>query len=679
MAEKSSAIKQESGPEYFAMMQGTGRPYTDFTSRFINAFGSPNFTGIAHICYMPRVFASVFSMGTMQPPVGDVYGFGGQKPACIVIWGSNITRNGGAQGTCGGMVKRALKTAQKVIVIDPRRIGPAKDADLWLQIRPGTDGALALAMINVIIAEGLIDRSFVDNYTQGFEELAQHVRQYTPDWAQTITRVSAADIQAAARMYATTPPASIQWGNAIDMSACSFHTARSLMILRAITGNIDRPGGDVIWVTPEDVRMKSLFVNSEMTGKLFLPLERHRLALDGKKSSEQVKLLDRTLVKMAYRAINSIVRRFYPQIVKLTSKRAPGQQIKMLGDLKAAKYPLCPIVHPPTFWRSIISGEPYRIRAMWIMGSNPLVNMTSSLEVEKALRLLEYLVVSDHFLTPTAQLADLVLPASMWLEQDDVVNYAKQWCVVARKKVAQVGQTRDDREVMIQLAKRLGLEDAFPWQDYRDFIDWMLQDTGLSFREFCEKGILVGQMRYYKYRTDGFATPSKKFELRSSLLEDMGVSPLPVYREPPLTPLSAPDVAIEYPLILTTGAKIRNFFHSEGRQIPLLRRGNPDPLVEIHPETAAALGISDRDWVWIETKEGRVRMRAKLFDGIAPDVVSAQHAWWFPEDEPPEYGWKKSSVNLVFGEMEYDPDNGAESLRSALCRIYSDTTAFGGS
>ena len=240
-------------------------------------------------------------------------------------------------------------------------------------------------------------------------------------------------------------------------------------------------------------------------------MEKHRLALDGKKYAEQIKSLNRFPVKIGYRILNDLVSRFYPQVVKLTSRRAPGQQLKMLNVLKAAKYPLCPIVHPPTFWRSIISGEPYRIRAMWIMGSNPLTNMTNSLEVEEALGLLEYLVVSDYFLTPTAQQADLVLPASMWLEQDDVVNFAKQWCVVARKKVAQVGQTRDDREVMIQLAKRLGLEEAFPWNDYQDFLAWMLKDTGLSFDEFCEKGILEGQMRYYKYQTDGFATPSHKF------------------------------------------------------------------------------------------------------------------------------------------------------------------------
>jgi anaerobic selenocysteine-containing dehydrogenase len=154
------------------------------------------------------------------------------------------------------------------------------------------------------------------------------------------------------------------------------------------------------------------------------------------------------------------------------------------------------------------------------------------------------------------------------------------------------------------------------------------------------------------------------------VLENMGLSPLPIYREPPISPISSPEIHKDYPLILTTGAKIRTFFHSEGRQIKPLRMANPDPLVEIHPDTAASKNIHQGDWVWIETPENRVKMRAKIFDGTAPYVVSAQHAWWFPEDEPPEYSWKRSSVNLLFGDMEYDPDTGSESLRSALCRVY---------
>jgi len=307
---------------------------------------------------------------------------------------------------------------------------------------------------------------------------------------------------------------------------------------------------------------------------------------------------------------------------------------------------------------------------MWIVGSNPLVTMTHSLEIEQALKLLEFFVVSDFFLTPTAQLADLVLPAATWLEQDDVANLHKIWCVLARRKVTQIGEVRDDREVIIQLAKRLGITQAFPWNNFREYLDWVLEDTGMNFEQFCERGILTGDMKYHKYRDQGFNTPSRKFEIFSSALEALGISPLPIYREPALSPVSAPELTEKYPLILTTGAKIKNFFHSEGRQIGSLRKANPDPLVEIHPETAAALQVKDGDWVWIETPVSRVKMRARLFDGIARNVVNAQHAWWFPEHSPPEYGWKQSSVNLLFGDTEYDPDTGSEPLRSALCRIY---------
>jgi anaerobic selenocysteine-containing dehydrogenase len=350
----------------------------------------------------------------------------------------------------------------------------------------------------------------------------------------------------------------------------------------------------------------------------------------------------------------------------------PGLQFLPPGTAEAVDgggFPMCASTHPPAFWRSIVTGEPYRMRAMWIMGSNPLVTMTHSLEVEEALKRLEFTVVSDFFMTPTAQLADLVLPAATWLEQDDVVNLHKIWCVLARKKVAQAGQARDDREVIFEMAHRLGLEEAFPWKDYREYLEWVLEESGMDFEQFCEKGIITGEMRYYKYRTEGFGTPSGKFEILSGLSGAMGVEPLPLYREPPLSPVSAPQIARDYPLILTTGAKIRGFFHSEGRQIERLRRANPDPLVEVHPVTAAELGIADGDWVRIETPAASVSMRAKLFDGIAPNVVSAQHAWWYPEEGPPDYGWKRSSVNLLFGDTDYDPDTGSEPLRSSLCRL----------
>ncbi|MHB8781381.1 MAG: molybdopterin-containing oxidoreductase family protein [Candidatus Geothermincolia bacterium] len=613
MAERLDAVRRESGSEYFGMMQGTGRPYTGFASRFAYAFGTPNFTNVAHVCYYPRWMASVFTVGRL--PVADLYGFGRETPRCIIIWGCNVTEAGASDGMCGGTVRRALEKAERVIVVDPRRIGPAA-AGTWLPLRPGTDGALALAMLHVVIGEELFDRDFVKRHTRGFARLARHVRKFTPEWAAGITGLEPAAIREATRAYAGTRPASILWGNAVDMSACNFQTARSILMLMALTGNIDAPGGNALWVPPADVRQRSMFENPEVAGVTFLPFNKY--------------------------------------------KRAIGRK----------DFPLLATVHPPTFWESIISGDPYRLRALWIMGANPLLTMAPALRVEAALKELEFVVASDLFLTPTAQMADLVLPAATWLEQDDVCNLHKIWCVLARRKVAQVGESADDREVMLEMAHRLGLDAAFPWSGWRDYLDWVLEDTGMDFDAFAEKGILTGEMRYRKFEQDGFETRTGKCVLYSRQLKRMGVEPLPVYREPVPSPVSTPGLFSDYPLILTTGARVSCFFHSEGRQIGSLRRRNPDPLAEMHPATAAAAGVTDGDWIWIETPAGRVTLRASVTDAMSPGIVSAQHGWWYPEDEPPEHGWRRSNVNLLFESGPYDPDTGSQCLRSSLCRVY---------
>jgi len=282
---------------------------------------------------------------------------------------------------------------------------------------------------------------------------------------------------------------------------------------------------------------------------------------------------------------------------------------------------------------------------------------------------MEYTVVSDLFMTPTAQLADLVLPAAHWLEQDDVVFMHEVWCVMTRKKLAQIGEARDDRDVILEIARRLGLNDAFPWPDRYAYLDWLCEGTGMRFEEFREKDFVMGEMRYRKHEEHGFGTPSRKFEFYSNVMERAGRPPLPVYVEPPLSPASAPELARDYPLILMTGTKGLYYFHSELHQIDSLRKRHPDPLVEINPETAARLGIADGDWVSVESPHAKVRLKAKLFDGIAPDVVNAEHAWWYPEAAPPDYRWKESCVNLLFGDDHFDPDTGAEPLKCSLCRI----------
>ena len=183
----------------------------------------------------------------------------------------------------------------------------------------------------------------------------------------------------------------------------------------------------------------------------------------------------------------------------------------------------------------------------------------------------------------------------------------------------------------------MGMEDAFPWRNVQEYCDWILKDTGITFEEFKKVGILKGEMRYRKYEKEGFATPSGKVELYSSILEEKDYDPLPSYVEPPESPYSTPELLKDYPLIITTGARTEGYFHSEGRQIESLRKRMPDPLLDIHPDTARDLGITDGDWVWIEgPRGGKIKQRAQLTDGIHPGVVAAPHGWWYPEKGPPD-------------------------------------------
>jgi anaerobic selenocysteine-containing dehydrogenase len=256
------------------------------------------------------------------------------------------------------------------------------------------------------------------------------------------------------------------------------------------------------------------------------------------------------------------------------------------------------------------------------------------------------------------------------METDDVADLHFVWCNPVRQKVATIGECRDDKQIMIDLAHRMGMEDGFPWQDVREYCDWVLKDRGITFEEFSQMGIITGEMRYRKYEQEGFRTPSGKFEIYCQALEAMGYDPLPYVVEPPESPYSTPELFREYPLIMTTGARVEALFLTEGRQIKSLRRLNPDPLVEMHPGTARKLGIKDGDWVWIESpRGGRIKQRARLTTGIHPGVVSAQQGWWFPEREPPEYGFKESNVNMLTHGMACDPHTGAGSWRSFLCRI----------
>ncbi len=614
MVETFDKVCRESGPEYLALCQGTGRPYTEFTGRFIHALGSPNFVSPGHNCFLPRNIASAITVGWL--PIADVYGFGGVTPGSVLVFGNNAMETGAADGICGATIKKAMRKAKKVVAVDPRATSTARAADIHLRPRPGTECALALALIHVLIEEDLYDAAFVRDHCNGFAELAVHAEPFTPEWAEPITRVPAGDIRRAARELAANGPAVVLWGNGIDTSVNAFQTGRALLILMAILGCLDVPGGMVRWVPPAGVRCKSPQENKAQLGLQFL---------------------------------------------------TPEQKARMIG---AGKFPFCPGCHQPTFWDACATGEPYRPRAVWLVGTNPMLTATRGDVIEEALRdRLEFTVASDFFMTPTAALCDLVLPAAHWLEQDDVVYFHKIWCVLARRKVAQVGEARDDRHVMLELANRLGLHEAFPWKDWDSYLAWLLEPSGLSFEQFADQGILLGEMRYRKHETEGFPAPGGKVDLASRVMAGAGRPPLPVFVEPPLSPVSSPDVAREYPLILMTGCKVLPFFHSEGRQVEALRALRPDPLVAVHPVAADKAGLADGDVAYVVTPHGRARFMVKLDDGLDEDVVSADHGWWFPERGATGESWRVSNANLLFGHEHFDPDCGAEPLKCGLCRL----------
>jgi len=346
------------------------------------------------------------------------------------------------------------------------------------------------------------------------------------------------------------------------------------------------------------------------------------------------------------------------------------QRAKQLG---ADQYKLASrmtIVTPKCVWDAVLTGKPYPVKAGYLVGTNPVVSRANAKEVYEALKKLDFLAVSDFFMTPTAELADIFLPAGTWLEQDHVAeNWKFHGYVLARQKVVEIGECWQDHKIFMELGKRMGQK---WWDSIEDSLNWLLEPTGLNWEQFKQKGYLHGEQKYYKHKEKGFSTPTRKVELYSTILEKWGRDPLPKYTEIPESPLSRPDLAAKYPYILNSGLRTPTFFHTANRQIPWLREIRPDPLVEIHPATAEKNGIREGDWVWIESPRGRAKERAKLNDGINPSVVVAEHGWWYPEIKNSGHGWDVSNINMLTDNSHesMDPVMGATNLRVLLCRIY---------
>jgi anaerobic selenocysteine-containing dehydrogenase len=601
IAEKISEIIKGDGTRTISFAQGTPKGLELFLLiRLANLLNIPNISTTGNVCHMPRETASTLTCGFFPIPDYDY------PPACVVVWGSNLFQTN-EEGILGSQLKRALDQGAKLIVIDPRKTAIASKADLWLQPRPGTDLALALGILRVIIYKDLYEKDFVEGWTKGFPELKEHLQQYPLEKVSEITWISKEKIIEVAHLFSQTKPACIQWGNALEHNPNSFQCARALLILMAITGNLDVPGGNVNRPAPPIMR----------PGEFVLV------------------------------------------------KKFPNKKEKILSP-EFRLSTMMGFVPSQLIVKAILTEKPYPIRMMYIQGGNPLLSYANSMETFRAMKKLHFLAVSEIFLTPTAQLADIVLPAATNFEFDDIGHFGlPHGFILARPKIVEpMAECWPDSKILNELGKRLGYGQYF-WNDMRECLKEILKPAGMTYDDFKNIGILKGKWEYRGYEKKGFNTPSGKVEIYSQQLKEWGYDPLPSYQDLPESPLLK-----EYPLIFTS-AKDPFYFHSAYRNISSLRKLSPEPIVLIHPETASHLGIDEGDWVSIETKQGTIRQKAKLNTEIDPRLIVLSFGWWFPERKDLELsGWKESNLNILTNnDPPYEPAIGSTSLRGVPCRI----------
>ncbi|MEW6334424.1 MAG: molybdopterin-dependent oxidoreductase [Thermodesulfobacteriota bacterium] len=600
IAGKLLHYRQQDGPQGVAFLQGTIRGWSRVYSRLANAFGAVNHgaAGWAQ-CLWPRLVDNTVTFGANYTEVPDL-----ENTRCLLVWGTN------PPSTWPHIASQIMDARQRgagLIVVDPYLSETVAKADIWLQLRPGTDTALALAMLHVIIGEELYDRPFVESWTVGFDRLTAHVRQYTPEWGETVTRVPASLIRQAARLYATTDPAAIYRCVALDTIHDSIQACRAVSILAAVTGNIGIPGGNVTVSRRGETSQDShRFIGYDLLDEETIPL-----------------------------------RRGFDAFPLLCDRLSP-----------------VPTAHMPTLWETIATGEPYPVKAALIFGSNALISYSNTPGVERAMRKLEFVAVCDLFMTPTAQMADIVLPASSWLERDNLIS-SFQVCptyTIAQQKAAELAEARSDVDIVCALARKLGVADHF-WNDAGEMYDHLISPTGLTFEEFKRKKRIFAPLLYRQYEKKGFNTPSGKVELYASLMEKNRCAPLPAFTEAVECP-DTPGRTAELPYILTTGWRQPVYRHTENRENPLLREIAPRPGILIHPDTAARLGIAEGDPVLIETATGSATLFAVLTRGIHPDVVQATP------------GWRgRANINRVIPWNRFAEGIGSVPMRGIACRL----------
>ena len=568
IADKLKEIKDEFGAHAIAGSVGSiGAEdilVSAFAQRFRGALGTPNFFSVEAHCFRSRIMSRLFTFGSY--PTSDI-----DHSDLIILWGKNPDAS---EPPVGARLHKAIDEGMRLIVIDPIKTRLAKRG-MHLPIRPGTDAALALAMIHVIISEDLYDKEFVENYTVGFDKLVAHVKKYPPEKVSEVCGIPTADIYMISRMFAGAQNASIKQGIAsIDQHINGFQTGRAIAILQAITGNFAKPGG---WVSTPLLRMTDLRI----------PVEEKPIGAEE-----------------------------YPIFHSFWGRTAPYGQQMLLPE-------------------TILTGKPYPIKAMIVSGGNPVASWPDAKKLREAFRKLDLLVVTELFMTETAKLADIVLPVCSTAETLGLAyNYALTmgipYVMLSRKLIEPLGECKPAWWIYAELGRKMGFEEYFPWQTDEEVVDHILEPSGLSVDKLEEipEGVFHAEKKYGMEKRK-IHTPTEKVELYSESLREFGEAPLPEHVEPTQSPVRNPALSRKYPLILVTGIRTTEYTNYQFRNIPQLRKLGQEPFAWIHPTTGSKYGVGDGAMAGIETRNGKVMARIKFMEDMMPGVVGVQHGWEF--------------------------------------------------
>ncbi|MFC1869183.1 molybdopterin-dependent oxidoreductase [Thermodesulfobacteriota bacterium] len=624
---KLNELKRKYGPETVGFYTGTGtyeRSFKDIyklkgseiylASSVLFPFGSPNTFGVGAPCYTSLgVLAPKLTMGCLHIDMfSDI-----DNSDLILVWGTDPSNS-----TPPEMFER-LKTASEegaeIIVIDPRKTRAAElEGSEWMPIRPGSDGALALGLSHILIRDNLYDEKFVEEWTLGFDEFAEYVRDFTPEYVSKITGIKRTKIESLAESIYDAEGASYIMYTGLEYTKSGVQNIRAVMVLWALAGQLDAEGG-------------RCFINRKNN----FPLAANRQI--------ETPGFDKSIGKGTF----------------------PIYSFYCGGEPHASLLP-----------KSIIDGDPYKIRAMFIQGASLLTSWPNPGLWSRALEELEFLVTIDLQLTRDAAYAEIVLPATTAFEQESYCYYGSS-IRLREKLIEPVGEARPNYYILAELARRLGYGHLYP-QNQKELLEYILGDSGFTVEDLkkADKHVLknnIAEMQYRKWesgllRSDGkpgFETPSGKFEIKSTILEKYGYSGIPRYEEPNETPVSSPELFEKYPLILGTGP-CKPDMKSCLRAIPSFMKKYPYPAVEINESDAKDRRIEMGDVVMIKTARGSVLMRAYVTNKIMKGFVYAAVGGGGPlgTDE-----WKQANVNILTDSEQFDEISGFPNYKSLLCQV----------